>query len=440
VRPSIRAGAAWRPPRSDVGAGLLGKVAETATQVLLVTLVPRALGPVDYGAFALALTLVQIGSSSLSLAGPTLMARFVPAAAPADRPALARALGRRLARWRAAQVTAIALAAGLLVLVAPARFDPLVTALVVAALALDVTATLAFQVGLGLGRTGLWSARFPLQNTVLLAAVLGLHAAAGTTGAVAGIAVASAAALALAAQAVARPLRGAGRDAALPPGALRFALLGGASVLLMLLLQRGGIVAVAALTGSSTQTGYAALALGVAIAATAIVWQLFAVQLPRLAERAESDTIGAETTARRLAWQALTVVVAVAVPAALLLDTGIAAVIGERFAGAADAFAPALAAVALAPVTGLATQASALRLLPEARLRATLAGAVAFALTAAVGVPLLDAAGASGALLAGTAVMAVAAARQLPEALDRRLVGAALVGAVVVLLVGTYRP
>jgi O-antigen/teichoic acid export membrane protein len=134
------------------------------------------------------------------------------------------------------------------------------------------------------------------------------------------------------------------------------------------------------------------------------------------------------------------VVVAIAVPAALLLDAGIRTLIGERFAGAADAFVPALAAVALAPVTGLATQASALRMRPGARLRAAPAGTVAFAATAAVGVPLLEAEGASAALLAGSAVMAVWAARLLPEALDRRLVGAALVGAVLVLAVGTYRP
>lgn len=430
------AGAGWLP-RSAVRAGLLGKVVETATQVLVITLVPRALGPADYGTFALALTLVQIGSSSLSLAGPTLMARFVPAAAPAERPAVARALGARLGRWRLVQVGSVAVVAGVLVAVAPERFDALITALVVVALALDVGATLAFQIVLGFGRAGVWSARFPVQNVLLLGAVLLLYAVAGRPGAVAGIAVASASALAFAASVVAGPLRRAAPGAPLPPGALRFGLLGGASVALVLLQQRGGVVAVALLGGTTSQAGYAALALGVAIAGTAVVWQLFAVQLPGLISHGSADLGEAERAARRLAWQSLAVLLPGALVAAALLTPGIRLVLGERFAGAHDAFAAALAVLPLAPLTGLMTQTSALRLRPELRLWATAAGAIVFLITVAIGVPLLDAAAAPVALLTGSAVTVVVAARLLGAAPERNLTAVALSGVVAVLVVAS---
>ncbi|HEY3020476.1 MAG TPA: hypothetical protein VGJ32_09805, partial [Solirubrobacteraceae bacterium] len=371
------------------------------------------------------------------LAGPTLMARFVPAAPPDQRPAVARALGARLGRWRLVQVGSIAVVAGVLVAVVPERFDALVTGLVVAALALDVAATLAFQVALGFGRAGVWSARFPLQNTLLLGAVLGLYAVAGRAGSVAGIAVASAGALAFAASVVAGPLRRAAPGAPLPAGALRFGLLGGASVALVLLQQRGGVVAVALLGGTSAEAGYAALALGVAIAGTAVVWQLFAVQLPGLIERGATGLGEAERAARRLAWQSLAVLLPGALLAAALLTPGIRLVLGDRFLAAHDAFAAALAVLPLAPLTGLATQASALRLRPELRLWATAAGASVFLVTVAVAVPLLDAAAAPAALLTGSAVTVIVAARLLGAAPERNLTAVALAGVVAVLVVAS---
>ncbi|MGH3834213.1 MAG: hypothetical protein ACRDSF_00695, partial [Pseudonocardiaceae bacterium] len=60
-------------------AGLAGKAAEAATLLLLATVVPRALGPADYGRFAVALTVVAIGSVAMTLGGATLLARYVPA-------------------------------------------------------------------------------------------------------------------------------------------------------------------------------------------------------------------------------------------------------------------------------------------------------------------------------------------------------------------------
>jgi O-antigen/teichoic acid export membrane protein len=88
------------PQRSAIPITLAGKGLEFLGQALLVVLIPRVLGPSSYGTFALALAIVSIGSLSLSLGGPTVMARFVPAASPGERAATARALAIRLGRWR----------------------------------------------------------------------------------------------------------------------------------------------------------------------------------------------------------------------------------------------------------------------------------------------------------------------------------------------------
>ncbi|MBA3243588.1 MAG: hypothetical protein H0T61_00225, partial [Actinobacteria bacterium] len=68
--------------------GLAGKALEAVTLVLLITLVPRLLGPTDYGSFAVALSIVTLGSAASALGGPTWMSRFVPTVAAADRAGL----------------------------------------------------------------------------------------------------------------------------------------------------------------------------------------------------------------------------------------------------------------------------------------------------------------------------------------------------------------
>src|SRR4051812_19488933 len=85
---------------SAVVDGLVGKAGELTGQALLLVLLPRVLGPVDYGTFALALSIVTLSSASIAIGGPTLMSRFVPAASPATRDAVAFALVRRVGRWR----------------------------------------------------------------------------------------------------------------------------------------------------------------------------------------------------------------------------------------------------------------------------------------------------------------------------------------------------
>lgn len=414
--------------RSVVGISIAGKAAELVTLVALAVLVPRVLGPADFGRFSVALTVVTIASVAMMLGGPTLLARYVPTAAPAQRAALARALTARLALGRAAQFAAVAVVAALLAVVGPSAFPADLTALVVLALGLSVVATLALQAGLALGRTAAWSARYPLQNAVLVVAVLVLYPLGGVTAAVGAITLSCAVSVGLGAVLAGSSLRGPGTAVALPAGAMRFAVLQAAGGALVQVAHRGGVVAVVLLTGSTVQAGHAALALGVALAATYAVVQAFTVALPRLVEQG-----GGEATLRRLACAALAVVLPCALLAALLLGEAVPAVFGSGYAGAVDAFVPTLAMVVLAPINALAVQAAALRLRPEATLRSAVAGAVAFAAVALVAVAPLGATGGTAAALAGTTAAAVASIRLLPGAVGWPLAAASLGGAAAVL-------
>ncbi|MGD9526579.1 hypothetical protein [Pseudonocardia sp.] len=437
--------------RGPVLAGLAGKAVEAVTLVLLATLVPRLLGPADYGGFAVALTVVALGSLAMTMGGATLLARYVPAAA--DPAGVAAALTRRLARNRAVAfaglvlVGAVASAAGWL--------PPVQTALVLAALGCNVVATLALQADLGLGRALAWSFRYPLQNAVLVAGVLLLHGRFGATGAVVAILVAGAVAAVLG-LAVAAPLWGA--TAPIPDGALRFGVLQAAGGVLAQSTQRGGVLAVAVLAGSAVETGYAGLATGIALAATYAVVQVFTVTLPVLAGRpgagapaavpvpevtngrstraAEGGDAHAEDALRRIACWLLAAVVAVAVVAVPALPVAVPVVFGAAYAAAVPAFVPALAAVVLAPVNALAIQAAALRLRPDATVRAALAGFVAFVVVALYAVPGWGAVSASSGALAGAGISALASIRLLPGAVGTRLAILSFGGAAAVVLLG----
>jgi O-antigen/teichoic acid export membrane protein len=433
--------------RGAVVAGVVGKAAEAATLVLLATVVPRLLGPADYGRLSVALTLVAIGSVAMTLGGTTLLSRFVPAARPEERPALARALTLRLARNRAVPFALLAVVGGVAAIVAPDRFPAAATAWVLVALVLNVAATLALQADLGLGRVVAWSARYPVQNAVLVAAVLALYAAGGTGGAIAAVAVAGAAGFALALAATRSLwLSGAAATAPIPDGATRFGLLQAGSGALTQLVQRGGVVAVALLAGSERQTGFAAAAIGATLAATYAVVQVFTLVLPALTARFEAapgqgnhtaagtsvDRGPAEAALRRIAGLLLAVVLPGAALAVLAVDVAVPVVLGSAYADAAAAFRIAVAAVALAPLNALVVQAAALRLRPAAALVAASAGAAAFLVAAVLAVPVWGAAGATAALLAGTAASAVTALVTLPGAVGWRLAAVSLAGSAAV--------
>lgn len=400
----------------------------------MLILLPRLLGPADYGSFGLALGLVTLGSAAFALGGPTVMARFVAAAAPEERAGLARALALGAIRWRAAALGLLAAGVVALVVVAPSRFPPLQTMIVLGAVVLDAAATLAFQIALGLDRAVLWSFRYPVQNLLIVAAVPLLHAVAGATGALIAIALASAAALLLGGWAIRGHL--VGPRSRIPTEVSRFAVLQALNGLCAQVLYRGGVVAVALLAGSRVQTGYATIALGVAVAFTYGVWQMFLVALPQLATVAANDVHEAGVQLTRLAAHIVIFLLPATVAGAALAGPMMKLLVGDRFLPAATAFAAALAMVPLAPITGAVGAASAIRLRPGARLAATGAGAATFLVAAFVLVPPLGAAGASAAVLAGTIVSALAGTILFPDLLARRSVIAALAASALVMVIG----
>jgi O-antigen/teichoic acid export membrane protein len=429
-----------RAADSPIALTLVAKAAEALTLVGLATVIPRALGPAHYGVFAVVLAVVGIVSTSLSLGGPVLLSRFVPAAPPAERGALALALALRIARFRAAMVAGAIVLVAILAVVAPARFSATAAVFVGVALVLDVAATLVYQVALALGRPLLWSFRFPLQNTVLVVAALALHAAVGVNGALAAVAIASGTTLAAGLPAVVGLLRAGCRPSRLvPDGALRFGILQGLAGFFVQVALRGNVPLVLLLTADRAEAGFAALGTSIALAATFVVWQVFTVELPRLAARAHDDPGGVEAAATQLARIATLVCTPVALGGVLLADPLLLHVLGERFSGVQDPLVPALATLPFAGLTALATQVAALRVRPDIRIRTTGIGALVFLAVAFVAIPQWGATGGTSAFLAGTVATVLASARELPRVLPRSLLLFSVEGAISVLVLGALR-
>ena len=319
--------------RSNVSVGLVGKALEFVTLVLLFTLVPRLLGPADYGSFAVALSIVALGSAASSLGGPTWLSRFVPTVAEGDRPALARTLALRAARWRIGICAlAAALALGLAVVrtqagSARSRASSSFSRWCSTSLrrsctrlasrsarwpsgALDTRSRTPFSwrpTRVHVGFVERRSTRRP-RALVRLRARVGLVV-------------------------VAAPLRAAERTVPLPLGAARFALVYGASGLFVQLLHRGGVVAVAV---AGRLAGGGGIRGGLdRDRARADLCRLAGVHGRSAAARRGGDEAGdrADASLRRLAWLALAVVVPVATLAAISLDRIVPAVAGEGYRG-----------------------------------------------------------------------------------------------------------
>ena len=114
-------------PRRALAGSAAGKATEALTLARLVALVPRALGPADYGAFAVALAVATGIATATGVGGPALLARaLAPLAADARRD-IARALALRVAAARAAPLALLAAAAaagGLLAVAWSLRYPP----------------------------------------------------------------------------------------------------------------------------------------------------------------------------------------------------------------------------------------------------------------------------------------------------------------------------
>jgi O-antigen/teichoic acid export membrane protein len=385
---------------------------ELSGQALLLLILPRLLGPDDFGEFAVAFALVSLASLGMGLGAPVAASRYIPRAAPGERLAVTRALVARVVRMRVPLLAALTLAA------IPASWlvpgVSLGVALAVCGAAwFAVGTSVVAEIALGLGRTRMWNLRFPLENGLVLVAAVAGHAAFGGVGAIIGLPLAMAVTFALLTPAVARELRGAEPGAELPPGTLRFARLTSFTVLVFVAVTRAGPPLVSLLGGSSAQAGYAAIASGIAAAGSGVVGSMMVVQLPRLATLARSDPGRAEAEARRSGLLVTALAAVAAVVAAGVADPLIRLVLGHDFAGAVGPVSLALAAVPLTAVTSLAGVISSLRLRPERIAAAWGVGGGCFLAAAVPAISALDAEGAALALVAGVAAACLAATRLL---------------------------
>lgn len=397
-------------PRRALAGSVGGKALEALTLVGLVLLVPRALGPLDYGGFAVALAVSTAISTATGIGGAALFARVLgPLAAP-RRGELARVVVRRLGAVRGAVVAAVAAAAAIGAAIAPGTVSALHVTLVLCAVVLGSAATLLSQLALGLERTTAWSLRYPLENGVIVCAALVLYPVAGLDGAIAAIALGAAAALGLGLGTVGRTMLGGPPTSrtTLPAGLLRFARLQTAGGVLTQAVHRGAAPACALLGVGGAATGHAAIAAGGALAITYAVMQTTIVALPGAVRASASGSQRAEAPLRRVAALAAIVVVPGCAVLALLAEPLLAAGLGDGFRDAATPLRIALGAAALAPLWALSTQLATLRNQPEAMLAGAGAGAATFAVVAAVALPEGGASAAAAAMLAGVAATTTA--------------------------------
>jgi len=253
-------------PRRALAGSAVGKALEALTLAGLVLLVPRALGPADYGAFAVALAVATGIATATGIGGPALFARVLGPLDAGERRAQGRALVRRLGAVRAAAVAALVAIGAVATALAPGTVGALQIVLVLAAIGLGTTATLLSQLALGLQRTATWSLRYPLENGVIVLGALVLYPIAGIDGALAAIALGAGAALALGAATAGRAIVGDRSTHRLPAGMLRFARLQAAGGALTQAVHRGAAPACALLGVGAAATGHAAIAAGAALA------------------------------------------------------------------------------------------------------------------------------------------------------------------------------
>ncbi|HEX9378944.1 MAG TPA: hypothetical protein VF872_05080 [Gaiellaceae bacterium] len=423
--------------RATVSASVVGKLVELPPLLLLFTAIPRILGPSRFGDFALGFFTVTLGSACVALSGAALMSRFVAAAPREERHGLAYALGRDLLTRRVRQILALVAFGTLLSAIFPERLSASLTGVVLAALSLDLLATICFQVALGLGRTRLWSFRYAVQNSTILVSALFLTYLFGPGAAIGGLLVGSAAAFLVGTAAVLRPLREVRAAQAevpkLPAVASRFRRLKGLSNVLTQLAHRGGVILVAVLTGSKVETGYAGLAIGTGLTATYAIWQVFTVQLPAHSEHTMHNRFAAERVLRRFAEKTELVCVALVLLAVAVLSPVASFFLGHRFNGAREAFTPAIALIPLAPLTALGSQMTTLRLRPEIEAGATAVGAVVFFAVAGAAIPVWSATGATMALLASVLTTTAVLTLCLRDAMSLRMTALGLVSVPIVL-------
>lgn len=436
VMPPLGADATAGARRSPRTAAVHGKALEAATQLLLVTILPRLLGPAEFGRLTVALAIVTVAAVAISLGAPGSFARFVPAETEGRRSGLARSMTQRLLPMRAVQLAVAMLIGIALVNTMPGRVAADDAALVLLALAAEVGAILAAQVALGLGATWIWSYRIAARNVVLLVSVPVLLLAFGPSGVLWTVASGSLAGLLFAVSQVAPLVGNAERDVPVPEGAMRFGRVSGVALLVGQVTYRGPVFA-ASLGGLAPDAvGFAGLAASIAMAVIYAVRELFMVSIPELVECWGRSPDEADRRLRHLGQRAQWILVAASCAGVVLLARLLPMVVGNGFLPATGPLALVLAMLPLVPLAAIAAPASSLRLRPGLPLAIDGVALLVFIVAVALLMPRWGATGALAALLAAVATSAILAARAVPTVVTVRLLVTGLLGSSAVLALG----
>ena len=426
------------PPQSTLGsprqAAVRGKALELVTQVLLVTVVPRLLGPAEFGRMTVALAIVTIGAIAISLGAPSAFGRFVPAEQEPRRSGLARSMTLEVLPTRVIQLAVVASITTLLVFMS-SRIDPLDAGLMFVALVAEVGAIVAAQVALGIGQTWIWSFRISARNLALLVLVPILAPLAGSAGVLTSVALGSLAGFAFAASRVVPLVRHAERGVPVPPGAMQFGRIAGMSLLLGQLTWRGPVFAASFLGLAAEEVGFVGLAASIAMAIIFAVRELFTVSLPEFVESWGRDQAATDRLMRRLGERAQWVLVAGAILGVVALDRVLPLVVGDRFTPAVAPMITVLAMLPLLPLPAMGMQSASLRLRPGIAVASDFLSLMVFAFAASILVPRWHAAGATGALLVAVITSSVIIARELPGVVTPRLLITGLAGTGAVLAI-----
>jgi O-antigen/teichoic acid export membrane protein len=407
-------------------------------------LVPRLLGPDDFGRFALLAATAQWFAVLSGLGSAQLLARFVPVMTLRSEAATAR---RLLGNVVALRLVTGAAAAALYLLLGLAWLRDLPLALLAAVAAtvlLGSVARVPFAFFLGLNQAARWGAgelarRWSSLVLVLLGTWWG-----GVQGACLGLALAETFVLVLGFRWVRPPLSMADvrmdRDFLAPY--LRYNLVFFGSNLLFALLERGGEAVLRAARAGYAQLGYFGIAASAWAVAAHGLWVLLLAFLPLLSQlRARGELAEAQRWAGRLLKVLSAAFVAVGLAVALLAADLVPRLVGPAFLPAV----PLLLPVSLALIAHTAGGVGRLMALVLDRPRLALLAAAASAGTlVGLGLPLgarLGALGVAWSLAAAAAVHAAillaAVQRTAPLALAPGL-GVVALGAVFAL--GTWIP
>lgn len=370
-------------------------------------LVPRLLGPANFGRFSLLISVAQWFLLLSGLGSTQLTGRFVPVMLLRDQRADARRLFGNLLAVRLLSGPVAAVFCLVLLRLWLRDLSLALLAPVAATVALRSISSVPFAFFLGLNQAARWGAGELARRWSALLLVVAGTAWLGVRGACLGLVLSEIVVLALGLRWSRAHLSLADvrleRDFIAPY--LRYNALFFAGNLLFALCHRGGEALVRATGADYTQVGYYGVAAAAHVAAAHAVWQVLMAFLPllsRLRARGQKDAAG--EWASRLLKMHIAGSVVLAVGAQLLGADVLRLVAGPAFVPAAPLLVPVSVTVLAYGVGGVG------RLMALALERPRIAFAAAFAQAAALvslGLPLAARSGAFGVALAVAAATAI---------------------------------